>query len=339
MAAPSTVADLSERELIARIQQQLPAPPVWMVVGIGDDAAVVEPVRNQLDVFTVDAMVEGIHFDRRFTPPAAIGHRALAANLSDLAAMGAAPRLALLSLALPPALPCSDFDAMIAGIVRLAAAHHVHVAGGNLTRSPGPLVIDITAVGAVKRRGILRRGGARPGDHIYVTGAIGAARAGLQHLQERLDAVDPERDHLVKAFLYPEPRLRIGVLLGRNRAATACMDLSDGLADGIRQIAEASAVGATIDPAALPIPSAARGWFASRGADSLLEAVTGGDDYELVFTAPPQLRGRLRAVARHGGGPLTRIGVCEREPGVRLRGEYDGRAVDVPLPHGFAHFR
>jgi thiamine-monophosphate kinase len=339
LAAPHTVADLSERELIARIQQQLSPPPPWMVVGIGDDAAVVEPVRNQLEVFTVDAMVEGIHFDRRFTPPDAIGHRALAANLSDLAAMGAAPRLVLLSLSLPPALPCSDFDAMIAGVAGLAAAHRVHVAGGNLTRSSGPLVVDITAVGAVKRRGVLTRGGARPGDHIYVTGAIGAARAGLQHLQEGPDAVDPERDHLAKAFLYPEPRVRTGILLGRNRAATACMDLSDGLADGVRQIAEASGVGATIDPAALPIAAEVRAWFASRGGDSLLEAVAGGDDYELVFTASPQLRGRLRAVARHGGGPLTRIGVCQRAPGVRMRGDYDGRAVDLPLPQGFAHFR
>src|SRR5262245_64460942 len=108
-----TVSDLSEAELIERIRQQLPPPPDWLVVGIGDDAAVVEPAPNELEVLTVDAIVEGVHFDRRFTPPAAIGHRALAVNLSDLAAMGASPRLALLSLALPPELTCDDFDAII----------------------------------------------------------------------------------------------------------------------------------------------------------------------------------------------------------------------------------
>src|SRR2546425_6411432 len=137
-----TISDCSERELIARIQARLPSPPDWLLVGIGDDAAVVEPERNRAEVLTVDALVEGIHFDRAFVPPDAIGHRALAVNLSDLAAMGAAPRLALLSMALPPALPVDDFDAIAGGIGALAAQHRLHVAGGNLTRSPGPLMID-----------------------------------------------------------------------------------------------------------------------------------------------------------------------------------------------------
>ena len=154
-----TVSDLTEQELISRIKARLMPPPRWMLVGIGDDAAVVEPVRNQVEVLTVDSVVEGVHFDRRFTPPAAIGHRALAVNLSDLAAMGATPRLALLSLALPSDLPCHDFDAIADGFTALAATHQIHVAGGNLTRSPGPLVLDVTAVGWTKRRRVLTRGG------------------------------------------------------------------------------------------------------------------------------------------------------------------------------------
>src|SRR6266850_4795021 len=179
-----TVADFTEAGLIARIQECLPPAPAWMVVAIGDDAAVVEPERNRLEVLSVDALVEGVHFDRAFTPPAAIGHRALAANLSDLAAMGAAPRLCLLSLALPSSLLVADFDAMIGGVVALAAHHRMHVAGGNLTRSPGPLVVDITVTGTAKRRQILRRSGARPGDELYVTGSIGAAAAGLGMLKQ-----------------------------------------------------------------------------------------------------------------------------------------------------------
>jgi len=178
-----TVADFTEAGLIARIQERLPPAPAWMVVGIGDDAAVVEPERNRLEVLSVDALVEGVHFDRAFTPPAAVGHRALAVNLSDLAAMGAAPRLALLSLALPAALPIADFDQMISGLTALGARHRVHVAGGNLTRSPGPLMIDVTVVGTVKRRQALTRGGSRPGDELWVTGTIGAAAAGLQMLK------------------------------------------------------------------------------------------------------------------------------------------------------------
>jgi len=181
--ADGNVAGLTERDLIELIRRQLPPPPSWMVVGIGDDAAVVEPERNRLDVLTVDAQIEGVHFDRRFTAPSAIGHRALAVNLSDLAAMGAAPRLALLSLALPPALSVADFDAMVGAIAALAARERLHVAGGNLTRSPGPLMLDVTVSGTVKRRRALTRCGAKPGDELYVSGAIGAAAAGLALLQ------------------------------------------------------------------------------------------------------------------------------------------------------------
>jgi thiamine-monophosphate kinase len=333
----STVADFTERELIARITALLPPPPGWMAVGIGDDAAVVEPERNRLEVLSVDALVEGVHFDRAFTPPDAIGHRALAANLSDLAAMGAAPRLCLLSLALPASLPVADFDAMAGGISALAARHRLHVAGGNLTRSPGPLVVDITVLGTVKRRQVLRRSGARPGDDLYVTGSIGAAAAGLGMLKANgLQACTGENP-CVARYLYPEPRLRLGLLVARTRAASAGMDLSDGLADGVRQLSEASGVGAVVDAGALPVEPAARAWFAQRGEDAVSAALTGGDDYELLLAVRPKAGRRLAEARRHGGGvPLTRIGVCTADPAVLLA---HGDAEPQPLPKGYHHFR
>ncbi len=349
-----TVSDVTERELIARIQQALPPPPPWLPVGIGDDAAVVAPERNRLDVLTVDSIVEGVHFDRRFTPPEAIGHRALAVNLSDLAAMGASPRLALLSLALPPTLDCVEFDRIVAGLATLALAHGLHVVGGNLTQSPGPLMIDVTAIGTVKPRGVLTRRGALAGDEIYVTGSIGGARAGLQFLQSSRgpgsvpgsemgpfvhSPADTGMDGCVRRYLYPDPRVRTGLLLGRNRAASACMDLSDGLADGIRQIAEMSGVGMIIDAEAVPIDPAARSWFTAHRGDPLTDALTGGDDYELMFTVRPRLRGRLRAAARHGGVPITRIGVCTTDRSLLIRLTEDGHTLDRPVPHGFSHFR
>jgi thiamine-monophosphate kinase len=328
-----TVDTLAERDLITRIRQHLRPPPAWLLVGIGDDAAVVEPARNRVDVFSVDAIVEGVHFDRAFVPPDAIGHRALAVNLSDLAAMGAAPRLALLSMVVPPALPLADFDAIAAGFAALAARHSLHLAGGNLTRSPGPLMIDVTVVGTVKRRQALTRGGARAGDDLYVTGTIGAAAAGLRMLQERATRSSVP---CVERYLRPEPRVRMGVLVSRNRSATACMDLSDGLADAAHQIAEASGVGVTIDAAALPIDPAARAFFEARGLDSVHEALTAGDDYELLITSRPRSQRRLAGAARHGDVVLTRVGRCTADRAVVLRRAAGG--VE-PLPQGYSHFR
>jgi thiamine-monophosphate kinase len=351
------ISDLTERELVARIQQHLPPPPPWMIVGIGDDAAVVEPERNRLEVLSVDAIVEGVHFDRRFTPPDAIGHRALAVNLSDLAAMGAEPRLALLSMALPPALTCDEFDRIAAGLAALAARHKLHVAGGNLTQSPGPIVIDVTVMGTVKRRQVLTRSGARPGDEVYVSGAIGGASSGLRllknattevtdtnegghgkHLLENSDlrssTVSSVVEHLINRYLYPEPRVRLGLLLGRNRAASACVDLSDGLADGVRQIATASGVGMTIDAAAVPIAEGVK------GVPAIDTAIAGGDDYELLFTVRPRTQSRLRAARRHGGTPLTRIGVCTAGPELLLEfAGAPGTTIRRPIPRGYGHFR
>jgi thiamine-monophosphate kinase len=327
-----TVAELTERELVARVQQRLPPAPPWLLVGIGDDAAVVEPERNRLEVLTVDALVDGVHFDRRFVPAAAIGHRALAVNLSDLASMGAAPRLALLSLALPGTLPVPDFDALLDGFTALAAVHRMHVVGGNLTRTPGPLVIDVTAIGTVKRRRALTRAGARPGDAVYISGSIGGAAAGLAALAAGQSQVASQPQ--VDAYLRPEPRIRLGLMLSRNRAASSCVDLSDGLADGVHRLAEASGVGLAIDADALPIDQGARDRLAAHGKDPVIEAVSGGDDYELLFTVPRRSRRRLTEAERHGGVALTRIGECTAERAVVLR----RAGAATPLPDGYTHF-
>lgn len=323
-----TVSDFSERELIARIQERLAPPPDWLIIGIGDDAAVVEPERNRLEVFSVDAVVDGIHFDRAFVPPDAIGHRALAVNLSDLAAMGAAPRLALVSMALPAGLPIAAFDGIASGLARAAAAHRIHIVGGNLTKTPGPLTLDVTVVGTVKRRRVLARSGARSGDELYVTGTLGAAAAGLEMLRSGESTAG---SRLPAAYLYPSPRLRAGMLVSRNRIAGACMDLSDGLADAAQQIAAASGVGMEIDGAALPIDDDTRRWFECRDADPVRAAVTGGDDYELLVAVRPRLRRQLAAVIRQAGVPFTRIGRCTAARDVLLDG--------APMPAGYGHFR
>ena len=147
-----TITELGERALIARLRARMPSPPDWVVTGIGDDAAVLQPERGMVDVVTTDAMVEDIHFRRAWSAPEDIGHKALAVNLSDLAAMGAAPRALLLSLALPETLPLDDFDRILDGFLALAAQARVPLVGGNITRSPGPVVINVTAIGVAREK-------------------------------------------------------------------------------------------------------------------------------------------------------------------------------------------
>jgi thiamine-monophosphate kinase len=332
-----TISDLGEHALISRITARLVMPP-WVVVGPGDDAAVIEPERGALDVLTTDAQVDGVHFDRAFVPPDAIGHRALAVNLSDLAAMGAMPRAALLSLVLPGDLETAVIDGIVDGLLALAAVHHVALVGGNITRSPGPLMIDVTAIGSVRPRRVLTRAGARPGDEVYVTGTIGGPVVGLCSLRMGVAAArevslpDPNQ----QKYLRPTPRVRAGMLLGRNRAATACMDLSDGLADGLRQVAAASGVGITVDADTIPFADGVLDFHRGRGDDAVCAALAGGDDYELLFTARPTRRGRLRAVRSQAGDlPITKIGVVTRERRLVVR----TASGDRDLPAGFEHFR
>ena len=314
--------------------------PPWVVVGPGDDAAVIVPERGALDVLTTDAQVDGVHFDLRFVPPDAVGHRALAVNLSDLAAMGAEPRAALLSLLLPDTLDLEAIDRIMDGLLGLAARHRVTLVGGNITRTPGPLALDVTAIGSVRPRRVLTRGGARPGDDVYVTGTLGDAAVGLQALKQEAHVAGggPVRlyESCVDRYLHPEPRVRAGLLLGRNRAASSCMDLSDGLADGVRQVAAASDAGITIDTAAIPISEGSRQWHQRAGRDPVDTALSGGDDYELLFTVRPAQRGRLRgALKQFGDLTATRIGVVTRQREVLMR---DARGARE-LPGGYEHFR
>ena len=208
----STVADAGEHDLIARVRARAGAPPSFVPVGIGDDAAVIEPARGMLDVVTTDALVEHVHFRRDWTDAHAIGAKAVTVNVSDLAAMGATPRVILLSLILPPALPLADFDALVDGVVAASTAAGASLVGGNIARSPGPLVVDVTAIGAIGRRRVLTRGGGRAGDELYVTGTVGGAGAGLAILQSGTDraALDAESAACLARYERPEARLRCG---------------------------------------------------------------------------------------------------------------------------------
>jgi thiamine-monophosphate kinase len=332
-----TVADLGERALIERISRRAGVKSDWVAVGIGDDAAVIEPARSQLDVVTTDILVEDVHFRRRWSPPASIGHKALAVNLSDLAAMGASPRACLLSLALPERLPVADFDALVDGFLALARATACPLVGGNISRSPGPLIADVTAIGAAGRRRILLRSSARAGDELFVTGRVGGARAGLALLERGLDRARATAAELacLERYERPSPRLRVGRSVARQAAATAAIDLSDGLAEGVRQLAQASGLGAVVELGSVPIDQGVAAVAGEASTAGPAFALAGGEDYELLFAAAPRRRRALLACASRAGIELTRIGRLTRETDLLV--SEDGVVAPLSKP-AFGHF-
>ena len=335
MATPDTVASLGEAALVDRIRQRAGSPPDWLHVGIGDDAAVFAPERNALQVITADSLVEHVHFESSWSGYDAIGYKAVAINLSDLAAMGAEPRGLLLSLALPGAFALHDFDALIDGVIEAAGEAKASLIGGNLSQSPGPVVVDVTAFGAARPRRLLTRSGGRAGDDLYVTGALGAAAAGLLLLRRGTpdrDALDEAARGCIARFERPRARIRCGLLVARTRSANAAVDLSDGLAASVRLIAAASGTGAVVDARAIPIHPGVE----PLARHALETAVAGGEDYELLFAVPPKRRRTfLAAVGRAGRLPVTKVGQLTRESGCWLRNERDER---VALVEGFRHF-
>jgi thiamine-monophosphate kinase len=331
-----TVADLGEHALLARLLARLPRTSPTVLVGPGDDAAVLARVKNARLVVTTDAVVDGVHFSRAFSSPADIGHKALAVNLSDLAAMGATPRWALLSLVLPGAWPVVDVEDLVDGFAGLAKRYAVDVVGGNITRTDGPLVVDVTAAGDAAPRRFLIRGGAKAGHEIFVSGTIGGAAAGLEMLRGGVAGSALPVTDCVLRHRRPEPRVRLGVAMARAKAARAAMDLSDGLSDALQQVAAASGVGVRVDAERLPIDGCARDWWTSRQVDPVIAAVSGGDDYELLFAVAAKSGGALRSIARHVADPaLTKIGVFTKDPRelVIVRG-----GKEDALPEGFEHF-
>lgn len=296
-------------------------------LGVGDDAALVRFASGCEAVLTTDTLAEGTHF-LRGTDPQRLGHKALAVNLSDLAAMGATPRYALLALTLPR-IDRRWLAAFSHGFLRLARRHGVELIGGDTTR--GPLAMTITAIGEVPAGRALRRDGARAGDDIWVSGTLGDAALGLAALQRRVRLTGADRRHCVECLEKPEPRLVLGRAL--RGIATAAVDVSDGLAADVGHIAERSGLAAEIQLDFVPRPDQIGACRTAAQACEVLLA--GGDDYELAFTAPPRLRARVERAGFGNGVMVTRVGrmlrgragkvtVREGSTTVRLaRGGYD----------------
>ena len=319
---------LDEFALIERIARRTRAR-ADIVLGIGDDAALLQPAPGQQLAVTADTLNAGVHFPAE-SAPADIGWKALAANLSDLAAMGAVPAWCTLSLSLPQA-EGDWLDAFADGLFALADASGIAVVGGDTTR--GPLSISITAIGQVPAAQALRRDGARVGDDIWVSGHPGEAAGALWLWQQgRLDVrgvvADAAHERLRQRLQRPMPRLSLGLAL--RTCAHAAADVSDGLLADLGHIASRSGVAAVLQADAVPLSAALR--TALGDAAALDCALRGGDDYELCFTAAPERRQAVQALAADLALPLARIGVIAEGRGVHCEGDAGaGRS-------GYRHF-
>ncbi len=317
--------DLIERffkqKAAAALAAQAPSASSSVALGIGDDCALLQPAPGMQLAVSTDMLVEGRHFFAD-VDPAALGHKALAVNLSDLAAMGAEPLAFTLALALPPARAADApwLDAFSDGLLTLASQHACPLVGGDTTA--GPLAISITILGQVPAGQALRRAGAQAGDDLWVSGTLGDARLALGALRGEW-ALPASALALARARLErPTPRLALGRSL--RGIATSAIDISDGLLGDVSHILKASAVGALIDVDVASSLIAANALFAPAAApfDARLRrtlVLAGGDDYELAFTAPPGARAAVEHAAAQAGTPVTRIGRITAAPGLRLQ--------------------
>jgi thiamine-monophosphate kinase len=329
---------LGELSLIEQIRRSFPIRNRFLALGIGDDCAILRPPPGHEILVTTDLSLEGRHFLRDLHPAASVGHRCLARGLSDLAAMGATPLAAFLSLALPADLLRTArgqrwIEGFFSGLRTLAREHNTPLAGGDTSQSPVDLVLaDIILIGSAPVGSSLRRSGAHPGDLLYVTGSLGGAHAEWAALlasnRPSRATTSPSHPHL-----YPQPRLVVGSTLLCRKLATAAIDLSDGLSTDLTHLCESSRLRAELDASAIPLHALAKKLSPDQ---ALHAALHGGEDYELLFAASPHTR-IPRSIA---GVSITRIGTLARQnqnkPRITLT--HPTKAPTELKPAGWQHF-
>ena len=334
---PPADAITSEWDLIAALGREFGPPPPQVVLGIGDDCAALALNGGDYLLWTMDTLVEGVHFDLSGTTLFQLGWKSLAVNVSDIAAIGGEPRYALLSLGWPPDRDRRPALEFAAGLARAAREYGVAVIGGDTVAAPGGLTITVTLTGQVPAAQMLRRSGAQAGDLVFVTGRLGEAAAGLE-LRRRGLALPPDlQGPLLAAHLTPRPHLRAGRVLAQEGLATALIDTSDGVATDLYHLCRASGVGAQLPAATVPVSPRVRAAAPALGCDPLDLALTGGEDYLLLFTCSPEMAARLPGCFSRAGldAPLP---LGRMLAGDRVTLETPAGPVDIS-GRGYDHFR
>jgi len=335
------ISELGEFGLIGRIARFLGSPPAGVVVGIGDDVAVLDTGGPSYLLATCDIQVEGVHFRRDAISPQQLGKKVAAINVSDIAAMGGVPRWALVSLVLPPDTDVTFVDGLYAGLEEQLRWAGASVVGGNCSRAAGEMVIDLCLLGTVDPKCMMLRKGAKEGDLIMVTGTLGDARAGLEIILRQVSRIrEPVRGLLLERHLTPRPRLREGQFLGASGKVHAMADVSDGLMSDIGHICRAGGVGAEIWREKVPVGESCAVVARACGVEAISWALAGGEDYELLFTVDPKDAPWVEeSVTRETGTPCTVVGrILPHGEGIRAVGA-DGRFVNhTTLAPGWDHF-
>lgn len=329
--------DLGESGFIDHVRRRFGGPVRPGELGIGDDAAVLS-VRGGKLVFTADMLLEGVHFDLRYFRPEEIGWRALMANLSDLAAMGASPDCYLVSVAAPPDTPLALLSGIFRGMAKAARPSGARLMGGDTCRGER-LVLSLALAGRIRRGREIRRGGARPGDFLYVTGDPGWSYLGLRLLSGgRPKAPGGWRRKAMRTHLTPVARLEEGIAAARSGAVSAMIDVSDGVLTDLRRVLGESGVGALLDERAFRLTRGFREAASSLGEDPVSAFLAGGEDYELLMAVRPGRFAAFRRAARSFPARVFPIGVVTGRPGIRILRADGSWMEDADLPEGFSHF-
>ncbi|RII30288.1 MAG: thiamine-phosphate kinase [Geobacter sp.] len=337
------LGELGEFGLISRIAANV-SMGHGVITGIGDDAAVTAVTPGMQLLTSTDMLLEGVHFRRSWHAPYLLGRKSLAVNISDIAAMGGIPRWATLSLAIPKDCSLEYLDSFTKGFLSLAADHGVALIGGDTCRSNSGLIISVTIQGEQLPEMVVRRSGAQPGDEIWVTGTQGDAAFGLALLEGKIapfrqgrggETDDAER-YLISRLLDPTPRIATGRALAESGLVTAMIDISDGLMADFEHIAELSGVGGTIQADTLPISPALQSASQHLSDFPYSLVLSGGEDYELAFTAPVDHRKKIIEITKKSGIDATPVGIVTSSPGVKAV-RSDGSQI-APQAHGFTHF-
>lgn len=327
---------ISENEIIRLLRRRFAGRDPSIEKGIGDDAAVLRPARaGELWVLTTDLLLEDIHFRLAETTSQQLGHKSLAVNLSDVAAMGARPRFYTVALGLPRTVSRDWILSFYQGMTELGRRHGAALIGGDMSGSRSAVYICISMLGETVGRRVLYRGGGKPGDFLYVTGILGRSAAGLKLLEAgRKKGKTRSEQEAIRAHREPEPRCAAGLWLAERGLARAMMDLSDGLSSDLPKLCAESGAGAEIYTSQLPFFEGARGWFP----EPLELALHGGEDYELLFAVSPRKAAHLEAIYPRRYPPITKIGRMTSRRGVfwmEKPGQYARRLAE----RGYDHFR